>query len=159
MTDHQFQDVIRKLRIELQILNDRIAATVGLKPQDLDILDIIDREGPCTPSYLAARTGHHRATLTGVLARLEREHWIAREYNPSDARSALVTSTARFEELRRLYAPADAAATALSESLTGDERQVIHAALTQAIAMLRSNGDNAIDGDSRKTQSGRGPDG
>lgn len=107
MTD-DLRDAIRVLRIELGILNDRVAAAAGLNPRDLDVLDVIDREGPCTPSDLADRTGVRRATLTGVLARLEREGWIGRERDPADGRSALLASTVRFAELRALYGAADA---------------------------------------------------
>ncbi|MFE5776374.1 MarR family winged helix-turn-helix transcriptional regulator [Brachybacterium sp. NPDC056505] len=102
------RDAIRVLRIELGILNDRVAARAGLNPRDLDLLDVIDREGPCTPGHLVERTGVRRATLTGVLARLEGAGWILRERDAADGRSARVGSSARFDELRDLYREADA---------------------------------------------------
>ncbi|MCG7310839.1 MarR family transcriptional regulator [Brachybacterium sp. ACRRE] len=102
------RDAIRVLRIELGILNDKVAARAGLNPRDLDLLDVIDREGPCTPGHLVERTGVRRATLTGILARLEAAGWILRERDAADGRSARVGSSARFDELRELYREADA---------------------------------------------------
>lgn len=106
-TDLSLKAAIRELRIELVILNDRVARSVGLQPRDLDILDVIDREGPCTPSQIAGRIGWSRATMTGVLSRLEADGWIEREVNPSDGRSTTIRSTARFTELTSAYAKAD----------------------------------------------------
>lgn len=101
------RDAIREFRIELVILNDRVARSVGLQPRDLDILDVIDREGPCTPSQVAERIGWSRATMTGVLSRLEKDGWIERGTNPSDGRSMTIRSTTRFAELNAAYAEAD----------------------------------------------------
>ncbi len=96
-------DAFRVLRIELRAADERIAAVAGIKPRDLDVLDVIDREGDCTPKHLTQRTGIAAATLTGVLARLANNGWISREVNPEDARSARVSSTRRFEEVRALF--------------------------------------------------------
>lgn len=111
MTEHgavpSVRDAIRELRIELVILNDRVARSAKLQPRDLDILDVVDREGPCTPSQIADRIGWSRATVTGVLTRLEAEDWIERKINPSDGRSMTISSTGRFAELNAAYAAVD----------------------------------------------------
>ena len=112
MTEHgaslpSVRDAIRELRIELVILNDRVARSVKLQPRDLDILDVIDREGPCTPSQIADRIGWSRATVTGVLTRLEADDWIERGTNPADGRSMTIRSTGRFAELNAAYAAVD----------------------------------------------------
>lgn len=114
------RDAIRVLRIELVILNDHIAAQAGLNPRDLDLLDVIDREGPCTPGHLVDRTGVRRATLTGVLARLESDDWIRRERDAADGRSARLRSTPRFAELRGLYREADAQLAGVVAQLPAD---------------------------------------
>lgn len=119
------RDAIRVLRIELGILNDHIAAEAGLNPRDLDLLDVIDREGPCTPGHLAERTGVRRATLTGMLARLEGDGWIRRERDASDGRSARLRSTPRFAELRTLYREADAHVEAVVAGLDPELRRAI----------------------------------
>src|SRR5258708_33279174 len=68
-------------------------------------MESLGRPGPARPSGLARRTGLHPATMTGILDRLERGGWIARERDPSDRRSVLVrTVRARNAEVFRLYA-------------------------------------------------------
>ncbi|MFT4294427.1 MAG: MarR family transcriptional regulator [Micropruina sp.] len=133
------RDAVRQLRIELQIVNDKVAVAAGLNPRDLDVLDVIDREGPCTPSHLALRTGLSRATLTGVLARLEQQHWVARERHPDDGRSAQLRSTDRFDELRHLYRPLTDAADALTRRLPHRDRELLERTLTDLITAVRES--------------------
>ncbi|MFT4216938.1 MAG: MarR family transcriptional regulator [Micropruina sp.] len=139
------RDAVRQLRIELQIVNDKIAVTAGLNPRDLDVLDVIDREGPCTPSHLATRTGLPRATLTGVLARLEQQQWVARERHPTDGRSAQLRSTDRFDELRRLYQPMIEATGALTDRLPPRDRELLERMLTDLVTAVRQSNPLAVD--------------
>ncbi|WP_426937148.1 MarR family transcriptional regulator [Brevibacterium sp. LE-L] len=125
------------LRIELRIVNDRVAMAAGLNPRDLDILDIIDRDGPCTPSYLSDRTGYHRATLTGILSRLVKDGWLIRDSHPEDGRSARLTPSTRFAELRELYAPVDEASTDLMKRLSSHDRKRLAEVLHEVAAVTR----------------------
>jgi len=129
--------LIRSLRIELGILNDRIAEAAGLNPRDLDILDVIDREGPCTPGYLTTRTGVRAATLTGVLVRLEADGWLSRSRNPHDGRSAQLSATGRFDELRDGFAGADEQAQLVAASIDPRSRESIVTFLEQIIHVAR----------------------
>lgn len=131
-------DAIRILRIELGIANERVAAAAGLLPRDLDILDVIDRDSPCTPSYLATRTGLKAATLTGILTRLEAKGWIERRTDPNDGRSVQLTSTDRFNELRDLYRSGDETVRALALRFDQAERQTITTFLTQVSDAVRT---------------------
>jgi DNA-binding MarR family transcriptional regulator len=137
----ELQRLIRNLRIELGILNDKVAGAVGLNPRDLDILDVIDRDGPCTPKYLSNRTDIQAATLTGMLARLEADGWITRSPDPADRRSARLTSTGRFAELRAIYAGADARMAQIMHTLTGPERASIARFLAAVADLARACGD------------------
>lgn len=132
------RETLRALRIELQILNDSVAARAGVNPRDLDVLDVIDREGPCSPSWLAERTCTRRATLTSVLARLEQDGWIARRKDPRDGRAVRVASTGRFAELRELYGAADAAVDDLRGELTTAELRAAAHVLGRATEHLRA---------------------
>ena len=135
------REAVRVLRIELRIVNDRVAMAAGLNPRDLDILDVIDRDGPCTPSHLSERTGYHRATLTGILSRLVKDGWLIRDSNPEDGRSARLTISDRFAELRKIYAPVDAASSELATSLSSHDRERLAEVLHEvaAIALLASS--------------------
>src|SRR6202158_2194 len=81
---------MRELRMQLSLLNLHIGAHLDLKDVDLDCLDLIASHGPLSPSALARRAGLHPATMTGILDRLERGGWVARERDPSDRRAVVV---------------------------------------------------------------------
>ncbi len=95
---------LRALSIQLSLLNHQVGAHLDLNDVDLDCLDLISRHGPLSPSALAQRSGLHAATMTGILDRLERGGWVARERDPSDRRAVVVRALRdRNAELMRLY--------------------------------------------------------
>src|SRR3954469_22818389 len=101
----EIRDSLRELRIQLALLNYRVGSQLELKDLDLDCLDILDTYGPLSPSALARLAGVHPATMTGILDRLERGGWIARERDPSDRRAVVLrTRHERNAEVFRLYA-------------------------------------------------------
>jgi DNA-binding MarR family transcriptional regulator len=81
---------MRELSNQISLLNRRVSSAVELKDRDLDVLDLISQVGPIGPSALARRAGLHPATLTGILDRLERDEWIAREQDPADRRGTVI---------------------------------------------------------------------
>jgi DNA-binding MarR family transcriptional regulator len=98
------RDGLRQLGIQLSLLNHHVGARLELKDVDLDCLDLIDRDGPLSPSELARRAGMHPATMTGILDRLERSGWVTRERHPDDRRAVRVRAPRkRNAELMRLY--------------------------------------------------------
>jgi DNA-binding MarR family transcriptional regulator len=98
------KESLRELSIQLSLLNHHVGAHLELKDVDLDCLDLINRHGPLSPSALARRAGLHPATMTGILDRLERGGWVARDRDPSDRRAVLVRALRdRNAELFRLY--------------------------------------------------------
>ena len=100
----EIRSALRELRIQLSLLNYRVGSQLELKDVDLDCFDIIDAYGPLSPSALARRARLHPATMTGILDRLERGGWIARERDPSDRRAVVVRTLGdRYAELMRLY--------------------------------------------------------
>jgi DNA-binding MarR family transcriptional regulator len=83
-------EALRDLSIQLALLNHHVGGHIDLKGGDLECLDLISRYGPLSPSALARRAGLHPATMTGILDRLERGGWIARERDPADRRGVVV---------------------------------------------------------------------
>ena len=98
------KESLRELSNQLSLLNHRVGAHLDLKDVDLDCLELINRHGPLSPSALARRAGLHPATMTGILDRLERGGWVARERDPSDRRAVVVQAVRdRNAELFGLY--------------------------------------------------------
>ena len=98
------KESLRELSIQLSLLNHHVGARVDLKDVDLDCLDLINRHGPLSPSALARRAGLHPATMTGIIDRLERGGWVARDRGTSDRRAVLIRALRdRNSELLYLY--------------------------------------------------------
>jgi DNA-binding MarR family transcriptional regulator len=117
---------LRELSIQLALLNHQVVAHLGLKDGDLHCLDLIARHGPLSPSALARRAGLHPATITGILDRLERGGWVARERDPADRRAVTVRALrGRIAELLRLYAGMNTSMDDICAQYTGTELQLI----------------------------------
>ncbi len=101
---NSIRDSLRELNAQLSQLNHQVSARLEMKDVDLECLDLITRHGPLSPSALARRAGLHPATMTGILDRLERGGWIARERDPDDRRAVRVRAVReRAAEVFRLY--------------------------------------------------------
>jgi DNA-binding MarR family transcriptional regulator len=99
------RESMREAAAQFALLNNRVSARLELKDVDLQCLDLIAREGPISPSALARRAALHPATMTGILDRLERAGWVARERDPADRRGVVVRpERTRSGEVLRLYA-------------------------------------------------------
>lgn len=100
----EIKDSLRELSIQLALLNHQVVGHIDLKDGDLQCLELIARQGPLSPSTLARRAGLHPATITGILDRLERGGWVARERDPADRRAVTVRALRdRNAEIIRLF--------------------------------------------------------
>jgi DNA-binding MarR family transcriptional regulator len=98
------KESLRELCIQLSLLNHQVGEHLDLKDVDLDCFELINRDGPLSPSALARRAWLHPATMTGILDRLERGGWVARDRDPSDRRAVVVRALRdRNAELIGLY--------------------------------------------------------
>jgi DNA-binding MarR family transcriptional regulator len=120
------KESMRELSIQLSLLNHQVGAHLDLKDIDLGCLDTIARHGPLSPSALARSAGLHPATVTGILDRLERGGWVARERDPSDRRAVVVRALRdRNAEVFRLYAGMNASMDQLLATYDGDELDLL----------------------------------
>lgn len=93
MTSNHHDEIIpalRQLNAAITVSNRAVLADLGLKDNELAVLNALDQTGPLTPSELAQITHTHLATMTGVLTRLETNGWISKEYSSTDRRSLTV---------------------------------------------------------------------
>ena len=119
---------LRDVRSQLALLNRQVGTHLELREIDLDCLDVITRHGPITPSALAARTRLHPATVTGILDRLQRGHWVVRERDPdgTDRRAVDVRALPdRSRELFGQYAGMSDAMDRVCAEFSRDELEVI----------------------------------
>jgi len=139
----EIQHHLRDLIARLHQLNDVIGARVELRGPDLEILDLVARYGPLSPSEVAAWTGVHPATLTGIVDRLEQGGWLTRAPDPDDRRRVrLEVRRERGPELVRLYGPMNRSLSEICSALTPEELGVVRDFLRDAAVA----GDDAVSG-------------
>jgi len=120
------KESLRELSIQLSLLNHQVGAHVDLKDVDFDCLEIVARHGPLSPSALARRAGLHPATMTGVLDRLERGGWVARDRDPNDRRAVVVRALRdRNAELFRLYSGMNSSMDQICAGYTDTELELL----------------------------------
>jgi DNA-binding MarR family transcriptional regulator len=111
---------LRDVSAQLSRLSHEVGGRLDVRTADLECLDHIGREGPLSPTSLAKLTGQHPATLTGILDRLERGGWIARDRDPGDRRGVVVRAErGRGAEILRLYLIESGMNPALDKILAG----------------------------------------
>jgi len=124
--NREIKEALRDLSIQLALLNHRIGGHIELKGTDLECLDLISRHGPVSPSALARRAGLHPATMTGILDRLERGGWIARDRDPADRRGVVVRANpGRGAEIFRLYAGMNTAMDQICAGYADDDLDLL----------------------------------
>jgi DNA-binding MarR family transcriptional regulator len=99
------KESLRELSVRLSLVNLQVSGRLEMRHIDLDCLDLIGRHGPLSPTALARLAGVHAATVTGILDRLEKAGWIARDRDPSDRRAVVVrVRRERAHEIFGMYA-------------------------------------------------------
>jgi DNA-binding MarR family transcriptional regulator len=120
------RESLRELAIQLSLLNHHVSTRIELRDVDLDCLDLVARHGPLSPTALARRAGLHPATMTGILDRLERGGWVARERAAEDRRGVVVRVLRdRAAEIMGLYAGMNTSVERICAGYDETELQVI----------------------------------
>jgi DNA-binding MarR family transcriptional regulator len=120
------KDSLREVNLQLSLLGHQVGAALQLKDIDFDCLELITRHGPLSPSAIARRTGLHAATVTGILDRLERNGWVARERDPRDRRGVVVRALRdRSREVFQLFAGMNSAMDRLCDGYSEAELELV----------------------------------
>ncbi|KJS09887.1 MAG: hypothetical protein VR78_15275 [Hoeflea sp. BRH_c9] len=127
-------ELARLYSAELQ----RRLAPLGLSAAQFLVLSELWSEDGQTQRALAGQLGVEQATMANTLARMERDHLIARKQHPDDRRSQLVVLT---EVARRLEVVAVTAAVevneAVLEGLPAAERELFLSMLGRVVSAMR----------------------
>ena len=90
----------------LAVMRSQIVADkLGINSTDLESLEVLSREGKATAGSLAKHTGLTTGAVTGVIDRLVRSGFVARELDPKDRRKVFVVLNMKklSEEVFPLY--------------------------------------------------------
>lgn len=90
----QFMQRLWHLAHALQVMSRRMMKQLGVTGPQRLVVRVIGQEPDTSAREVAATLGLHPSTLTGVLARLEREGLIERRRDPEDGRRAKLRLTA-----------------------------------------------------------------
>lgn len=117
---------LRRVSAYSVLFNQAVADQVGLNATDLRCLDLIGRMGPVTPGQLAKLTSLTSGAITGILDRLERRGFVARQPDPSDRRRVIVSTTpVAFQTVGPLFMSLAAAMDELCRNYSPEELAII----------------------------------
>ncbi len=97
---------LRSLDASLDLLDEGVAASFGIKRGDLRAMEVVSRRGRLTAGQLGEELGVTTGAVTGLIDRMERMGYFQRQDDPSDRRKVVVVLTpkARARE-RRAFEP------------------------------------------------------
>jgi DNA-binding MarR family transcriptional regulator len=117
---------IRKFIAAAVFFNAQASEKIGLGLTDMQIIHVLQLDGPSTPGRLAAGTGLSSGGVTVALDRLEKAGYVRREPNPHDRRSLLVTLVpAAVAKLAALYQGVEADTRRLLATLSQRDLEVV----------------------------------
>ncbi len=92
---------LRALDASLDLLDEGVAETFGIKRGDLRAMEVVSRRGRLTAGQLAAELGVTTGAVTGLIDRMERIGYFRREHDPSDRRKVVVLLTPKAKARER----------------------------------------------------------
>src|ERR1700761_2339721 len=118
---------IRKFIASAIFFNSQAAEKIGLSLTDMQMIHMLQLNGPATPGRLGTWTGLSSGGVTVALDRLEKGGYIRREPNPADRRSLIVTlAPVRMRKVGGMYEEVERETRRLLATLpSGDLEAVI----------------------------------
>lgn len=108
------------------IYHSKVAERFGLGATDMKALDLIQSDGPISPSDLATRLGFARPSVTAIIDRLEAKNLVRRVAHPEDGRRLLIEfDPAAIDRLAPVYGPFFESLKDALDGYTADELAVI----------------------------------
>jgi DNA-binding MarR family transcriptional regulator len=139
---------MRVVSAQAVMISQTVAQVAEANPTDIECADLLVIYGPMTAGELARKSGLTTGAITGVIDRLERKGWVARERDPNDRRKVivkLVQSDENFERAARAYGPLIELMNDVVAQFTDDELATIlryfrlsSAAVTDGLPRMRA---------------------
>ncbi|HEX2467945.1 MAG TPA: MarR family winged helix-turn-helix transcriptional regulator [Solirubrobacterales bacterium] len=134
VTEHSAFLLARLGRLAARRLNQQLAEA-GLKPPQAAILIMLRDHGPLSQQELAERLRVDPSNLVIFLNALEEAGSLVRRRDPADRRRHIVEITKQgSERVPACYGPVDALEEELFGSLSAEDRERLHALLTEVLA-------------------------
>jgi DNA-binding MarR family transcriptional regulator len=130
----------RDLASAVVAFHELVARRMGMTAAERKCAGILAELQVATPRQLALATGLTTGAITGIVDRLEKAGFAAREPNPADRRSILVRalrSDELMEKTGRIFASLSAAMDRLDSRYSDDQRALILRHLADTIQVLR----------------------
>lgn len=120
------------------LFHQAVADRLGLNLTDHKCLGFVQEQGPMTAGQLAAATGLTTGAITGVVDRLERAGYVRRAHDPNDRRRVIIQLIpAKAErDIMPIFEPLGRAVTALAQSYSERDREVVADFMTRSIALM-----------------------
>jgi DNA-binding MarR family transcriptional regulator len=132
-------DRLRAMGATTDRFDEAAAERLGVNRTDLRVLDMLEWNGPTTPSRLAELNDLSRPAMTTVVDRLEKAGYARRAVDPSDRRSVLVeiTPLAR-KRAMEIYGPFGEISYAGFSGYKAKELEVISSFLDRSIELTEA---------------------
>ncbi|EJL25199.1 transcriptional regulator [Caulobacter sp. AP07] len=129
---------VREASAQGVLISQAVADIMGVSTTDLECLDLILLHGPRTAGDLTRATGLTSGAVTGLIDRLERAGYVARESDPNDRRRVVVRAIPEnMAWLMALYDPLQAASEQLYAGYSDAELALIVGFMDRNVEMAQ----------------------
>ncbi|MBL1225728.1 MarR family winged helix-turn-helix transcriptional regulator [Enterococcus sp. BWR-S5] len=135
-----FTKELRKFGVKNILNQQQIANQLHISNYDFITIQILEETGPITAGEIAKRTGISTGSVTALLDRLEKEHYIRRERDPNDRRKVLIVPQYDDkQDVQELYNDLNLSMLGLFQSYDSSEQGAIIDFLEKASDILENN--------------------
>lgn len=133
-----------QLSMAVIAFHEAVARRLGMTAAERKCLGLLGELGSATPGLLASQTGLSTGAITGIVDRLEKAGYVARQPNPADRRSFIVQplrADEHLQEVAAMFGPLSQAMTELQSGYSADQLQLIQRYLAQTTEVLKAQAD------------------
>lgn len=139
----QFRKASRQYSDASIFMHEAIARKAGLSGADHKYLGLILQHKALTAGDIAKLTGLTTGAVTGLIDRLEKKQLLERQFTPNDRRKVLIIPNMEnsMQLLQPIFSELQEKTTALLNTFTEQEIQVIERYFTEATEIMKATTD------------------